>query len=186
MTSLPPIPPNLPEPIDDGGCDHLVGMSLPNISLAATNGKAVQISSLQGLAVLFAYPMTGKPGTALPDGWCDIPGAAGCTPQNCEYRDNYKRFEELSVDLYGISTQTNDDQLEASGRLQLPYRLLSDASLELTNSLTLPTFMSYEKTLLRRFTMICENAKIVHCVYPVFPSHADVELVLGWIAQNRG
>jgi peroxiredoxin len=179
MYDFSKVPPNLPAPVDNGECDHLVGLSLPDVSLVdSASGTQVRMSALSGVCVLFLYPMTGHPDQSLPTGWDDIPGARGCTPQACTYRDNASRFREKSITLYGISTQSPEDQAEAKQRLSLPYSLLSDAKFDFAKALTLPTFAVDSRVFLKRVTLICRDGIITDCVYPVFPSNSDVELVL--------
>jgi peroxiredoxin len=179
MFDFSKVPPNLPAPVDNGECDHLVGSSLPDVFLVdSASGQQVRMSALSGVCVLFLYPMTGHPDQSLPTGWDDIPGARGCTPQACTYRDNASRFREKSITLYGISTQSPEDQAEAKQRLSLPYSLLSDAQFDFAKALTLPTFAVDSRVFLKRVTLICRDGIITDCVYPVFPSNSDVELVL--------
>jgi peroxiredoxin len=183
MYDFSKVPPNLPAPVDDGACDHLVGLALPDVSLVDSgSGKPILMSSLAGVCVLFLYPMTGHPARALPNGWDDIPGARGCTPQACTYRDNANRFSEHSITLYGISTQSPEDQAEAKQRLALPYSLLSDSQFDFATALSLPTFSVDSRVFLKRATLVCRDGIITDCVYPVFPSNSDVELVLSMFA----
>ncbi|MEM9365995.1 MAG: redoxin domain-containing protein [Planctomycetota bacterium] len=130
--------------------------------------------------------MTGQPGVPLPDVWDDIPGARRCTPQPCTYRDNASRFSALSVSVYGISTQSSQDQREAIHRLKLPYGLHSDSDLHLARALSLPTFSVAARVLLKRAIPICIDAVIEHCIYPVFPSHSDVERTLQLLSPTEG
>jgi peroxiredoxin len=173
------LPLNLPAPVDDGACDHLVGRALPDVALIdAASGEQVRMARLTGLSVLFLYPMTGHPDRPLPTGWDDIPGARGCTPQACKYRDNASRFSDHSISLFGISTQSPEDQAEAKERLLLPFSLLSDSQLAFATALSLPTFSVDSLVMLKRATLICRDAIITDCVYPVFPSNSDVDIVL--------
>ncbi len=184
MQDFTQVPPNLPAPVADGACDHLVGLALPDVSLIdSASGKHVRMSRLTGVCVLFLYPMTGRPDRLLPTGWDDIPGARGCTPQACTYRDNAPRFNDHSITLYGISTQSPEDQFEAKQRLSLPYSLLSDAQLEFATALSLPTFSVDAMVLLKRATLICRDGIITDCLYPVFPSNSDVEMVLSILTK---
>lgn len=137
--NLSQLPDNLPPPQDDGAANHLQGKRLPNITLATITGDNISLAQLNGLTVLFAYPMTGRSDTPLPSGWDDIPGARGCTPQSCAFRDLYSEFQQCKATLYGISTQHSEEQAEAKNRLHLPYELLSDEKLQLKNALALPT-----------------------------------------------
>ena len=184
MTDLSQVPDDLPRPLDDGACDHLVGEQLPLLTLSAHDGRQVELGGLNGISVLFCYPMTGKPGVPLPANWDQIPGARGCTPQSCTYRDNFDRFVHHSAAIYGVSTQHSDDQREAAIRLNLPYRLLSDQDLLFASALRLPTFSVGDLTLIRRLTLICHNGIIVQSFYPIFPSDSDVPDVIQWLERN--
>ncbi|MBA2688160.1 MAG: peroxiredoxin [Gemmatimonadaceae bacterium] len=175
------VPEGLPAPVDDGAAGHLVGLRLPALRLSATNGTSVTLSEIVPRTVFFCYPMTGRPGQPLPDGWDQIPGARGCTPQACSYRDKYNEFASSGVTVYGISTQTTEDQIEAAERLHLPYLLLSDERGELTRALKLPTFRAGAKTRIRRLTFVATNGLIEKVWYPVFPSDSDTPLVLAWL-----
>ena len=175
------LPANLPEPIDDGACDHLIGMSLPDISLPATTGGEVNLFRQAGTIVVYIYPMTGRPGVALPQGWDDIPGARGCTPQSCAYRDAYQSIREAGADgLYGLSSQDTAWQSELAGRLHLPFPVLSDAALHFATALSLPTFTVEAKALIKRLTLIARRGQIEAAHYPVFPSDSDPS----WVLKN--
>src|SRR5216683_1852169 len=135
------LPADLPVPEDDGAARHLAGLRLPSIALAATDGTQVDLAALAGRTVVYIYPRTGRPGVALPDGWDAIPGARGCTPQSCSFRDHFAELRALGVDhLFGLSTQDPDYQREAAERLHLPFAILADAGLRFTRALRLPTF----------------------------------------------
>ena len=175
----------IPAPADDGGAHHLTGMSLPDIRLPATEGQPPKLGNLRGLAVLYLYPMTGRPDRALPDGWDDIPGARGCTPQSCAFRDHYSQLQSYGVDhLFGVSTQATEYQQEAAERLHLPFPLLSDKDGGLRAALDLPSMEVGGETLLKRLTMIVRDGVIAHVFYPVFPPDADADNVIGWLAAN--
>lgn len=174
----------LPNPVDDGATDHLVGMRLPDVALPATTGESVTLSGLSRTVVLYVYPMTGTPGTALPDGWNDIPGARGCTPQSCSFRDHFAELQAAGADaVFGVSTQTPEAQQEAAARLHLPFPLLSDAKGDLTAALSLPTFETEQGTHHKRVTLIAKDGVIAERFYPVFPPDADAENVLAWLAN---
>ena len=179
------LPDNLPIPQDDGAADHLRGTKLDSILLAATNGSKIDLSKLTGTTVVFIYPMTGVPGVALPDGWDDIPGARGCTPQACSYRDKYPELMKYASQLFGLSTQTSAYQAELKNRVHLPYEILSDSNLQLQKGLSLPTFFVNNATLLKRLTLIIKDGVISKVHYPVFPSDKDVDWVLAQLAQSN-
>jgi peroxiredoxin len=178
MTNLNKIPPNLPAPLDDGLADHLIGMKLPSLSLLATNGTKIDLSQVQGCFVLYCYPRTGTPNTQLPEGWDQIPGARGCTPQSCAYRDHYQELKVLGAEVFGLSTQTTEYQKEMVGRLHLPFPVLSDEQFEFTRALNLPTFDVAGMTLLKRLTMIVKDGVVEALHYPVFPSESDPAWVM--------
>jgi peroxiredoxin len=176
------LPPDLPVPQDDGGARHLAGTRLPSIALRSTRGEAVDLSRLQGRTVVYAYPRTGEPGKPAPEGWDAIPGARGCTPQSCGFRDHFAELQQQGVDrVFGLSTQDTDYQREVAERLHLPFAILSDAAFELTNALRLPTFETSGMTLLKRLTMVIDNGTITHVFYPVFPPDRSAEDVIGWL-----
>jgi peroxiredoxin len=175
------LPDDLPVPEDDGAADHLRGVPVPPLGLPATDGTTVRLDELPGRSVVFAYPRTGRPGEQSPGGdaaWNAIPGARGCTPEACSFRDELGRFSELGVRVFGLSTQDTDYQREAVDRLGLPYPLLSDEDLQLTRALDLPTLEVEGLTLVRRLTLIVVEGRIEDLVYPVFPPDRGAELAL--------
>ncbi len=175
----------LPQPVDDGGADHLVGTAVAEVSLQATNGKSVQLVDLKGRSVIYIYPMTAQPDTPLPDDWDFIPGARGCTPQSCAFRDHYDDLKQLGVDhLYGMSTQATKIQQEAKQRLHLPFELLTDSGLNFAKAMNLPTFKVDNMTLLRRLTLIMGDGVIEAAFYPVFPPDQSVQDVMKWLSDN--
>ncbi|MEM7114314.1 MAG: peroxiredoxin [Chloroflexota bacterium] len=182
--SLDKLPNNLPVPIDDGGANHLEGMMLPNVTLRATNGEMVTLDSIAGKLVIYVYPMTGRPDRALPENWEQIPGARGCTPQSCSFRDHYAELGELNTAVFGLSVQDTDYQNEAKSRLHLPFQLLSDETMQLKATLSLPTMVVAGMELYKRLTMIVENGCIVKVFYPVFPPDKNVDDVLAWLRTN--
>ena len=182
MRDLSKLPENLPVPEDDGAADHLPGMVLPDIALPATDGRHVRLGALVGRSVLFAYPRTGRPGEVFFAGWDAIPGARGCTPEACGFRDHLTSFRDRGVAVYGLSTQSSAFQTEAAQRLSLTYALLSDHELALTSALRLPTFDVNGETLLKRLTLVLDNARIEHAFYPVFPPDRHAEAVLDWLS----
>jgi peroxiredoxin len=169
----------LPEPEDDGAAAHLVGMRLPAVRLTGTDGHEVDLSCLPGLSVLYFYPMTGRPDQPLPNNWDAVPGARGCTPQSCSFRDHAAELRALGVTaLFGVSTQSTAYQAEAAERLHLPFPLLSDDKLLLTHALAPPTFEVNGVTLLKRLTAIARDGEIVKTFYPVFPPDRNAADVL--------
>jgi peroxiredoxin len=180
------VPADLPVPIDDGASDHLRGMRVPDIALESTGGRSVNLAREPSpLIVIYCYPRTGRPDQPIPEGWDAIPGARGCTPQNCAYRDRSAAFQSLGAAVYGLSTQTPEYQLEMAQRLHLPYEVLSDAELRFTCALRLPTFEFGGETLIKRMSMVVRDGVIEHVVYPVFPSDADADEILRWLRAPR-
>ncbi len=179
------LPEGIPEPVDDGACDHLAGMRLPSISLASTAGETVDLSALSGRTVVYCYPMTGRPDRNLPQGWDEIPGARGCTPQSCSFRDHHEELSLLGTNVFGLSTQDTEYQREAAGRLHLPFSLLSDESLEFSGALELPTFRANGAVLIKRLTIIVKDGWIEKVFYPVFPPHENAGEVVRWLQRER-
>ena len=178
----------IPAPRDDGGAAHLVGMTVPPIGLRATDDTMVTLSSCHGRSVVFAYPRTGEPGKiALVDDWDMIPGARGCTPQTCAFRDLFAELKAAgAAQVFGLSTQDNAYQTEMASRLHLPFPVLSDEKLALTRALRLPTMEVAGLTLIKRLTLIVDDAHITHVFYPVFPPDRNAADVLAWLKANRG
>jgi peroxiredoxin len=175
----------IPAPKDDGAARHLFGTQVPSVLLPATNGTMIDLSSLRGLVVVYAYPRTGIPGVDNPPGWDLIPGARGCTPQTCAFRDHFAELKALGVNcLFGLSTQDPAYQREFADRLHLPFPILSDEHLALTRALRLPTFETNGMTLLKRLTLVIRDARIEHVFYPVFPPDRNASDVLGWLAAR--
>lgn len=172
----------IPAPDDDGAAEHLPGTRLPPIKLAATDDGVIDLAGLHGTTIVYAYPMTGRPDTPLPDGWDMIPGARGCTPQSCAFRDHFAELQQMGVThLFGLSTQTSAYQKEATERLHLPFPLLSDHAFALTNALNLPTFETAGQRLMRRLTLVIADGKIEHVFYPVFPPDKSASDVIDWL-----
>jgi peroxiredoxin len=182
---LTALPAELPVPVDDGAAAHLEGLHLPALGLPATDGRTVQLSALPGLQVIYIYPMTGRPGVPLPEGWDAIPGARGCTPQSCAFRDHHAELAALGAGVFGLSTQDGSCQREAAERLHLPFPLLSDAGLALRDALSLPVFETDGRTLYRRLTLIADAARIVKVFYPVFPPDRNAADVIDWLRARR-
>jgi peroxiredoxin len=180
------LPPDLPVPQDDGGARHLPGRKWPDLVLPATDGSAVNVSKLAGRTLVYVYPRTGRPGEPSPDGWDAIPGARGCTPQSCSFRDHFAELKQLGVaHLFGLSTQSTDYQREAVERLHLPFAVLSDAQLKLASALDLPTFEVAGMTLLKRMALIVDDGTISKVFYPVFPPDKNAEEVVKWLRSAR-
>jgi peroxiredoxin len=176
----------LPRPSDDGAARHLRGMRLPEVALPATDGRAISLAALRGRTVLYIYPLTARPGTTLPPGWDEIPGARGCTPQSCSFRDHHAELLAAgATQVFGLSTQTTDYQAEVAARLHLPFPLLSDAALRLTTSLQLPVMLVESAALLKRLTMIIDDGVITHAMYPVFPPDRNAPDVLAWLRDHK-
>ena len=168
-------------PQDDGACDHVAGMRVPALALLSTAGRSVDLSTLSGRTVVYCYPRTGRPDVPVPAGWDAIPGARGCTPQSCAFRDRHREFQALGVGVFGLSTQTTEDQREAAERLQLPMELLSDARLAFARALDLPTFEFEGMVLIKRLTLVALDGRITKVFYPVFPPDANAREVLAWL-----
>ena len=179
------LPDDLPAPQDDGAARHLIGMKLPDLALAATDGAEVRLSKLEGRTVVYVYPRTGRPGQALPTGWDAIPGARGCTPQSCGFRDHFAEMKALGVAaLYGLSTQDTAYQREVAERLHLPFAILSDADLKLTRAMGLPTFTVDGMTLLKRMAWVIDDGTVSRVFYPVFPPDRSAGEVIDWLKQQ--
>jgi peroxiredoxin len=175
------LPEDLPVPTDDGAADHLPGIQIPSVPLSSTAGETVDLSALSGRTVVYCYPMTGRPGSDLPSGWDEIPGARGCTPQSCSFRDHHAELRTLGARVFGLSTQDTDYQREATQRLHLPFALLSDEDLAFADTLRLPTFEVDDMVLLKRLTLIIKDGRIEKVFYPVFPPDRSAEDVVGWL-----
>ena len=178
MTNVYDLPKDLPVPQDDGAASHLIGQQLPSIALTATDGSVIDIGTRINTVVIYCYPMTGQPNVPLPDGWDQIPGARGCTPQSCSFRDHHQEIRTLGVEVMGLSVQSTEYQKEMVQRLHLPFPVLSDENLEFQKALKLPTFQAAGMTLLKRVTLIARDGLIVAVHYPVFPSDSDPQWVI--------
>jgi len=181
------LPRDLPVPVDDGAADHLVGLQLPALALPSTWGGTAELTTQEeDRLVVYVYPRTGAPGEPLPEGWDDIPGAPGCTPQSCAYRDSLAQFSSLGATVVGISAQSPEEQRQFAEREHIPFALLSDSDLRLADELGLPSFETAGMALYKRLTLIAESGKIVKVFYPVFPPDRDAAEVLAWLASGRG
>jgi peroxiredoxin len=180
------LPADLPAPEDDGGARHLTGAKLPDVALPATDRGTINLARQRGRTVVYIYPRTGRPGQPLPEGWDAIPGARGCTPQSCGFRDHFADLRRLGVgQLYGLSTQDTAYQREAVERLHLPFAILSDADLQLTRALELPTFSVDGMTLIKRMAWVIDDGVITKVFYPVFPPDKSAEDVVNWLQASR-
>ena len=178
------LPKDLPVPVDDGACDHLLGMHLPSVPLRSTTGRLIDLASLSGKTVVYCYPRTGKPDEAPPAGWNKIPGARGCTPQSCAFRDHFQELQALGVGVFGLSAQSTEYQKEAVERLRLPFELLSDAEFAFTRALRLPTFKVENMTLIKRLTLIIQDGRIEKVFYPVFLPDRNAQEVIEQLSSR--
>jgi peroxiredoxin len=180
------LPPDLPVPVDDGAADHLEGTELPSLRLPSARGGEVDLAELgAGLLVVYVYPHTGVPGEASPAGWNDFPGARGCTPQSCAYRDAAAEFAALGAELAGLSAQDSGEQRDFAVREHIDYPLLSDSGLVLAERLRLPTFDLAGSRFYRRLTFIARAGRIEKVFYPVFPPDSDSAGALGWLREHK-
>jgi peroxiredoxin len=173
------LPSNLPVPQDDGAADHLPGAAMPPLVLRDTNGNEVALDQLgPGRTVIYIYPLSGRPGVDLPAGWDAIPGARGCTPENCSFRDHQAELAELGARVHGLSSQPVAEQREFAEREHMPFALLNDSALKLRDALGLPTFEAGGMTLYKRLTLVARQGRIERIFYPVFPPDTHVDDVL--------
>jgi peroxiredoxin len=182
---LQSLPANLAVPVDDGAADHLTGSEVPQVVLASTLGGELNLAEASaGHLVVYVYPRTGRPGEPLPDGWDEIPGARGCTPQSCAFRDHVRDISAHGASVIGLSAQSPSEQLEFAAREHIPYPLLSDSALALADALDLPTFEAAGMRLYRRLTFIARQGRIVKVFYPVFPPQQNALDVLAWLSHS--
>jgi peroxiredoxin len=185
QTNLNQLPANLPRPKDDGGARHLTGMAIPDLELPSTQNRRVNLSKVSApRLVIYAYPMTGRPDRQLPQGWDDIPGARGCTPETCGFRDHHKDLAKLHAEVFGVSTQDTPYQQEMVKRLEVPFEVLSDEQMAFARALKLPTFTVDGMTLLKRLTIVARSGRIEHVFYPVFPPDKHAEEVIAWLKRH--
>jgi peroxiredoxin len=184
--NLHDLPSDLTVPVDDGQADHLLGSEVPSITLPSSLGGELDLAAVTGgLTVIYVYPRTGKPGEPLPEEWDQIPGARGCTPQSCAFRDHVRELAEHGASVIGVSAQSPVDQLEFACREHIPYPLLSDSALQLAQALRLPTFEAAGMRLYKRLTFIATERRIVKVFYPVFPPQQNASDVLGWLSESK-
>jgi len=181
MKDLAKLPDNLPVPVDDGACAHLPDMRIPSVPLNATSGAIIDLSTLPGIVVIYFYPMIGRPDGPPMVGWNESPGARGCTPQSCAFRDTHAELNGFGARVFGVSAQPLDDQREAKGRLKLPFELLNDGQFTLTEAMHLPTFEYMKSRLIKRLTIIAIEGIIQKVFYPVFPPDRNAEDVIVWL-----
>ncbi len=184
MTSDYPLPEGLPAPVDDGAADHLIGRAMPRLAFSSTGGDAVDLATQPGRTIVYLYPKTGRPGVEMPEGWDAIPGARGCTPESCGFRDHYQDIINARASVFGFSSQDTAYQSEMTKRLELPFPVLSDPEFLLDGSLNLPTFEAAGERLYSRLTMSILNGSIEHVWYPVFPTDTHAEVVVDWLAAR--
>jgi peroxiredoxin len=176
----------LPVPEDDGAARHIPGSRVGDVALPSTGGGSINLAKLAGRTVVFAYPMTGTPGVALPDGWDAIPGARGCTPHACAFRDLHAELRTAGASaVFGLSTQMPGEQQEAAQRLHLPFPLLSDAELALARAMTLPMMEVGGKPMIKRLALVIDEGVVTHVFYPVFPPDRNAGDVLAWLKANH-
>jgi peroxiredoxin len=185
MSDYTDLPTGLPIPEDDGAADHLRGMRMPDLVLPATSGIDVNLACLEGAAIVYVYPMTGVPGVPLPEGWDLIPGARGCTPEACGFRDHFAELQAAGATaVFGLSSQTTNYQHEVVERLHLPFAMLSDPGLKLAEALRLPTFEVDGMRLYKRLTLVVRDGLIEHVFYPVFPTDTHAAAVETWLSVH--
>ena len=178
------LPPDLPIPVDDGMAKHLIGLAVARTLLPATTGDLVDLAALTGRSIVYCYPRTGRPDEEPPDGWNMIPGARGCTPQSCAFRDHHRELQELGVRIFGLSTQDIEYQREVAERLHLPFALLSDSQGKFSRAIRLPMFEVQSMRLLKRLTLVIRDGVIEHTFYPVFPPDRNAEEVIDWLKAH--
>jgi peroxiredoxin len=179
------LPANIPVPTDDGAADHLPGARVPEVSLRATSGRPVDLSTLPGRTVVYCYPRTGRPDQNPPQGWNEIPGARGCTLQSCAFRDYHEELRALGTGVFGLSTQSTEYHREAALRLHLPFELLSDGDLTFASALRLPTFEAGGMILIKRLTLVVRDGRVEKVFYPVFPPDENAGEVADWLWRER-
>jgi peroxiredoxin len=186
-TDFTSLPADLPAPVDDGAADHLPGSAVPAVKLPSTLGGELDLAdAARERLVVYVYPRTGTPGQPSTEGWDDIPGARGCTPQSCAFRDAQAELAARGARVVGISTQTPAEQREFAEREHIPYPLLSDHDLRLADALGLPTFQTSGLHLYKRLTFVAEGSEIVKVFYPVFPPDRNAAEVLAWLDARGG
>ena len=184
MSTYESLPSDLPAPVDDGAADHLVGGEMPSVSFKSTSTSPVDLSQTVGGSVIYIYPKTGRPDQPMPEGWEAIPGARGCTPEACNFRDHHADLAELGTDVFGFSCQTTDYQAEMAERLHLPFPILSDPGFALADALGLPTFEAFGERLYTRLSLFVTDGVIEHVWYPIFPPDRHASAVVDWLSSR--
>jgi peroxiredoxin len=187
MTDFTVLPDNLPVPRDDGAADHLTGLPMPALSLQASDGRSVDLATTgPGRTIIYLYPLTGRPGVDLPEGWDAIPGARGCSTEACDFRDHFTDLQAAgAAHVWGLSSQDPDYQAEVVERLHLPFTMLSDPDFTLADSLNLPTFSAPgHQRLYSRLTIVARDGRIEHVFYPIFPPNTHAQQVLNWLQAH--
>ncbi len=182
--SLYQLPADLPVPFDDGACDHLSGRAVPALQLESSQGTVDLAELGSSLAVLYIYPRTGRPGRSVPAGWDAIPGARGCTPQSCAFRDHAAELSRLGAKVAGLSVQSLEEQVELARREHMPFPVIADPERQLGEALGLPTFEFGGATLYKRVTLILEADVVARVFYPVFPPDRNALAVLAWLRER--
>lgn len=187
MTDYTVLPEDLPVPVDDGGADHLPGAVIPSFALPTSDGGTVDLASLgTGRTILYLYPLTGRPGAGLPEGWDAIPGARGCSTEACDFRDHFDDLRRAGVTaVWGVSSQDTEYQAEVVSRLRLPFSMISDEHFQLADALGLPTFAAEgHERLYTRLTLVVQHGRIEHVFYPIFPPNTHAQQLLNWLRAN--
>ncbi|MBO0846029.1 MAG: peroxiredoxin [Nocardioides sp.] len=187
MTDYTTLPPDLPVPADDGAADHLPGQRMPTMELSDSSGHAVDLGDLgPGRSIIYLYPLTGRPGVDLPEGWDSIPGARGCSTEACDFRDHFEDLQEAGIHrVYGMSSQSAAYQAEVVMRLRLPFTMISDENFALADALRLPSFGAEgHPRLYVRLTLVVTDGVIEHVFYPIFPPNTHAQQVLEWVRHN--
>ena len=180
-----PLPANLPVPTDDGACKHLPGLPVPSMKLRSTRDRWVELAAVKAPRVIvYCYPRTGRPNEPLPPGWDGIPGARGCTPETCGFRDHHHELRKLGAEVFGFSTQTTDYQKEMVTRLHVPFEVLSDPDLAFVHAMRLPTFEVAGMTLVKRLTLVISRGHIEKVFYPIFPPDKHAAEVMEWLRSH--
>ena len=183
--SLYRLPEGLPVPEDDGACDHLLGQMLPQLTLESSQGPVSLRALSMDRLVLYVYPRTGRPDTPAGTEWDAIPGARGCTPQSCAFRDHAAELADLGAAVAGLSAQPLEEQVEFAERNHISYPVIADPERKLGAALRLPTFEYDGMTLYKRVTLVVEACAVAKVFYPVFPPDRNAADVVTWLGSPR-